>query len=59
MVFECTLDYLVQKVGRQQFMDVGPRKMGCERLVAYVYKRITPDLREPHNNIANYPISVP
>jgi hypothetical protein len=46
MVFECTLNYLVQKIGRQQFVDVSPRKMGCERLVAYVYKRITSNPRQ-------------
>jgi hypothetical protein len=34
MVFEGTFDDLVQKIGRQQFVDVSPRKMGCERLVA-------------------------
>jgi len=59
MVLESTFNYLVQKIGRQQFVDVGPRKMGCERLAAYVCKRITSDPRKPHDNISNYPISVP
>jgi hypothetical protein len=59
MVFKCTFNYLVQKVGRQQFVDVSPRKMGCERLVACVYKRITSGPRKPHDNIINYPIFLP
>jgi hypothetical protein len=38
MVFECTFNYLMQKIGRQQLVDVSPRKMVSERLVAYIYK---------------------
>jgi hypothetical protein len=37
MVLKCTFDDLVQKVRRQQLMDVGPRKMGCEWLIVYAY----------------------
>ena len=39
MVFEGAFYYLVQKIGRQQFVDVSPWKMVCERLVVYVKRR--------------------
>jgi hypothetical protein len=32
MIFECPLDDLVEKIGRQQLMDVGIWKVVCERL---------------------------
>jgi hypothetical protein len=59
MVLKCAFNYLVQKIGCQQFVDVSPRKMGCERLVAYVYKRIMSSPRKPHDNIIEYPIFLP
>jgi hypothetical protein len=36
MVFEGPFNHLMQKVAREQFVDVGAWKMGCERLDRFI-----------------------
>jgi hypothetical protein len=65
MVFECTLDDLVKKIGSQKLMNVGPRKCHCKwlpadcELVSELSSSERKVMSRTYDEIPNDPVVIP
>lgn len=60
VIFQCALDDLVQKVGRQQLVDIGAWEVICKRLIVFALAHISLcRVEQTHDNISNDSVTVP